>query len=324
MIVFWIIMGAVLFFLIATLVISYYCFHEAFYANRKQITNPDEYDIPPGKIYEPFRNTMITWMKEVRNMNPEEFSVVSFDGLTLRGKFYEYSPGAPIELMFHGYRGNAERDLCGGVQRCFALGRSTLIVDQRASGKSEGNVITFGVNESKDCLTWIDFMIKHFGDDVKIIITGISMGAATVMCATGYELPKNVIGALADCGYTSAKDIIKKVIRTEMNLPENLAYPFVKLGGRIFGRFNIDETSPIDAIKRCKVPIIFIHGESDDYVPCRMSQEVYDACNSKKAIVTFPGAGHGLSYLVDPEKYLNSLIDFAVDNNIPIADSNHI
>ena len=81
--------------------------------------------------------------------------------------------------MFHGYRGSSERDLCGGVQRCFKLGRSALLVDQRAHGRSDGHIISFGVNERKDCLAWVDFMVKHFGPDVKIILTGISMGAST-------------------------------------------------------------------------------------------------------------------------------------------------
>ena len=156
---------------------------------------------------------MVAWMKEARKLVTEEFSIVSFDGLRLYGKFYEYEPDAPIELMFHGYRGSAERDLCGGVQRCFALGRSCLIVDQRTSEKSEGHVISFGINERRDCRAWVDFAVEHFGPDVKIVLTGISMGAATVMMAAGEPLPANVIGVLADCGYTSAKDIIKKVIR---------------------------------------------------------------------------------------------------------------
>jgi fermentation-respiration switch protein FrsA (DUF1100 family) len=211
--------------------------------------------------------------------------------------------------MFHGYRGNGERDLSGGVHRCFQLGHSALIVEQRCSGKSAGNVITFGVNEHKDCLSWIDFAVKTFGPDVKIILTGISMGAATVLTAAGTPLPPNVIGVLADCGYTSAEDIIKIVIK-RLNLPVNLAYIFVRLGAHIFGRFDLHGPSPIEAMRHCSVPVIFYHGEADDFVPCDMSHKNYEACVSRKKLVTIPGAGHGLCYPVAPEQYLHALREF--------------
>ena len=295
--------------LAAVPLIAYICFRMAFYAPRGNDAPTEEYPIPPGKIYEPHRDKMVGWMKEVRALPCEEMSITSFDGLPLHGKYYEYAPGAIVEIMFHGYRGNAERDLCGGVQRCFKLGHSALIVDQRCSGKSGGDVITFGINESRDCLDWMRFAIDRFGPEVKIILTGISMGASTVMIAAGEELPQNVIGVLADCGYTSAKDIIKKVI-TQMKLPANLVYPFVKLGAKIFGHFDLEAVSPIEAMKRCRVPMIFFHGENGDYVPCYMSRRNYAACAARKKILTVPGAGHGLSYLFAPQEYRAALKEF--------------
>ena len=295
--------------LLIVLGISYLCFRISFRASGKQ-TQPEDYiDLPEGKIYEPFHADMERWVREVRSMPHETMTVRSFDGLTLTGKYYEYAPGAPIELMFHGYRGSAERDLSGGVQRCFLLGHSALIVDQRCSGGSDGTVITFGIHEHKDCLVWVEPMLMRFGPEVRIILTGISMGAATVMMAAGCDLPDNVVGVLADCGYTSPKDIICTVI-TQMGLPPKLSYPFVKLGAKIFGRFDPEETSPAEALKRAKVPVIFFHGETDDYVPCCMSEENYRFCASRKKLVTVPGAGHGLSYPTDPEGYLNALREF--------------
>ncbi|MBQ4569842.1 MAG: alpha/beta hydrolase [Ruminococcus sp.] len=308
--------GASLFaLLLIVLIISYVCYRMAFLNPRTQEKQGEEFPIPEGEIYEPYREQMVSWMKEVRAMPCKEYWITSFDGLRLRGKYYEYAKGAPIELMFHGYRGTGERDLCGGVQRCFRLGRNVLIVDQRASGKSEGKVITFGINESRDCLAWVDLIIKEFGTDSKIILTGISMGAATVMMAAGKELPKNVICVLADCGYSSPKEIIKKVIK-DMKLPENLAYPFVKLGAKVFGGFSLEETSAAEAMKVCKVPVIFIHGEDDDYVPCEMSRRLYEICKAPKVLVTVPGAGHGLAYLVDTEGYFKTLTTFCQKHNI--------
>ena len=295
--------------LAAILLTAYICFRMAFYVTDSQKTIKEEYPIPDGEIYEPWRDIMVKWIKETRALHHQEFTITSIDGLTLRGKFYEYAPGATIELMMHGYRGNAERDLCGGVQRCFALGHSAFVVDQRACGNSDGNVITFGILEKIDCLKWTELIIQTFGPDVKIILTGISMGASTVLMAAGQPLPRNVIGVLADCGYTSAKEIIKVVIR-QMKLPPNLAYPFVKLGALLFGGFDLDADSAICAIKKSKVPVIFYHGEADDFVPCYMSKENYDACTSRKQLVTMPEAGHGLCYLVDSQKYLSTLQNF--------------
>ena len=289
------------------LIIAYLCFRMAFYDARKPST--EEYPIPEGEIYEPYREKMVAWMKETWAMPHEDMSIQSVDGLTLRGKYYECIPGGPIELMFHGYRGNADRDLCGGVQRCFALQRNTLIVDQRACGTSDGNIITFGLRESDDCHRWIAHLIQRFGPDIKIIITGISMGASTVMLAAGRELPEQVVGVLADCGFTSAKDIIQEVIR-QMKLPPKLAYPFVKLGAKLFGHFDLDEDSSLEAMRRCKVPVMFIHGEDDAFVPCDMSRRNYEACTAQKKLWTVPGAGHGLCILVDKPGYMRELREF--------------
>ena len=296
----------------AILLIAYICFRMAFYAPKKP-ADPEAYPLPRGDIYLPYRDTFVNWIREVRQKPCREFSIRSFDRLSLHAKFYEYAPGAPIELMFHGYRGNAESDLCGGVQRCFALGHSAFIVDQRACGKSEGSVITFGVKESRDCHSWLKFMEQEFGPEAKIILTGISMGASTVLMAGGSPLPPSVAGILADCGFTSARDIIQVVI-SGMDLPPKLAYPFVRLGARVFGGFDLEERPAIEAVAHCKVPVIFFHGEADAFVPCYMSKQNFDACAaSKKRLVTIPGAGHGLCYIIDPEKYLQEMRDLFQD-----------
>ena len=309
MLALWIILGVVIVLALVTVLISYLCFRMAFYSPDRPAIPSDAIDIPEGEAYEEFREDMEKWARDLRAMPHEEMSITSFDGLTLRGKFYEYAPNAPIELMFHGYRGTAERDLSGGVARCFQLGRSALLVDQRGCSDSEGNVISFGINEHRDCLAWLDFAIQRFGKDVKIILTGISMGASTVLMVSDKALLPNVLGILADCGFSSAKDIIKKVIR-QMCLPADIGYPFVKLGAKLFGHFDLEAHSAVEAVKHATVPVIFFHGDGDDYVPCEMSRINYEACTSKKKLVIIPRAGHGLSYPVAPDTYLNALREF--------------
>lgn len=310
----------IIFFVILTLVIialivlisSYVCFVMVFKTKKRKVLGKNEYDLPPGEIYELFYPQMKMWVDSIRSMDRKQVEITSFDGIKLRGYYYEYSPDSPLELIFHGYGGNAERDLSGGVERCFALGRSVILIDQRGAGQSDGNVCSFGINERRDCLSWIDFATKKFGKERPLIIGGVSMGAATVMMAAGESLPDNVVCVMADCGYSSAKKIIKKVVR-EMHLPCDIVYPFIKLGAKIYGHFDLEETSPVEAVARSKTPIVFIHGDNDEFVPHSMSVECYESCSSPKKLVTIEGAGHGLAYPVAPDKYVSSLHDFEVE-----------
>ena len=297
------------------LAVTYVCFRIVFYVPKKHNLSSDELPVPEGAIYEPYHPIMKKWILEARSFPQEDCYITSHDGLKLHVKYFEYEKGAVTEIMFHGYRGSAERDLSGGIQRCFALGRNVLLIDQRTSCGSEGNVISFGINEHKDCLAWIDFAVKKFGPDVKLVLTGISMGASTVLMASGKPLPENVVGVLADCGFSSAKKIIQKCAR-DLHLPARLLYPFIKLGAKIFGHFDLEEYTPLEAMKTCNVPVIFFHGEADDFVPCEMSHEIYDACTSPKRLVTVPKAGHGLVYLVDNNKYFQNVVKFFSENGV--------
>ena len=300
----------VLSFLTIVLIVSLVIFLKCFYARRKKVIDKNEYSLPKGKIYEPYYDQMRVWIKELRAMPHTDVEIRSYDGLVLRGKYYEHKKGAPIEVMFHGYRSNAERDLCGGVHRCFKLGRNALLVDQRGCGDSEGRVTTFGVKESRDCVSWVNFVVDNIDREAQIYITGISMGAATVMTAASMSMPKNVVGVLADCGFTSPREIIKKVMK-DLKLPANLLYPFARLGAIIFGGFDPDSRTPEKSMKNCRLPIIFYHGDNDQYVPCYMSEELYNVCTSeKKRLVVTKGAGHGLCFIVDTEGYFRELNEF--------------
>lgn len=288
---------------------AFVCFFMAYYSPKRPEILRDEDRFPPGKIYEPYHPRMRQWMDQVAAMEFEEFTVTSADGLTLKGKYYELTPDSPVEILFHGYRGLAERDLCGAVQRCFAVGHSALLVDQRAGGRSDGHVITFGVKESTDVPVWVAAVNARFGEHRPVVLAGVSMGATTVLLAAGKPLPPNVVGVLADCGYTTAPAIIKKVMR-QMHLPADLLYPLVRLGALVYGGFDPNRADCPKALAHATLPILLFHGETDDFVPCEMSRENYAACAAPKRLVTTPGAGHGLCYPADEEGYIAAVRAF--------------
>ena len=295
---------------LAALATMLVCFFRIFYLSRKVTTSTEEFPIPEGEIYEVHREQMTRWIRDARAYPYREVSVLSRDGLVLRGKYFEHQKGAPIELLLHGYRGWAERDLSGGVFRCFGVGHNVLTVDLRGCGESEGHITTFGAKESLDCLVWIDFILCEIDPNARIILSGVSMGAATVMTVAGMELPPNVVGILADCGYTSTRAIISKVMQ-DMKLPPRLLYPFVRFSAILFGGFDPDERSPIASMAKCHIPVIFFHGDKDDFVPHEMSVENYNACVADhKKLITIQGAGHGVAFPVDQEGYVQSAREF--------------
>lgn len=285
------------------------CFFMTYYSATRTPERMEADRYPPGKVYEPYHPVMRRWGEEMDAMECTSMEVTTPDGLTLRGKLFILTPDAPVEILFPGYRGFARRDLGGAVQRCFAVGHSALLVDQRAGGYSDGHVITFGVKESRDVPLWIDAVARRFGAHHPVYIGGVSMGATTVLLAAGAGLPPQVKGVLADCGYSTAKDIIKKVIR-DMKLPAAPLYPLVRLGALLYGGFDPNKADATAAAARITVPVIFFHGDTDDFVPYEMSVVNHAACTAHKQLVITPGAGHGLCYPADPDGYVAAVREF--------------
>ena len=239
----------------------------------------------------------------------EPVSTLSQDGLRLAGRYYHAAEGAPLAILCHGYRGTPSRDFSGGAGLCMDLGYNVLLIEERAHCSSEGRSITFGIKERYDVLAWINYAVERFGGETEILLVGISMGAATVLMASELPLPENVRGILADCPYTSPEEIIRKVGR-EAGFSMNWLFPLVRLAARGLGSFSISESSAISAVRHTPVPILLIHGEADDFVPCDMSRAIAAANPDKIELHTFPGAGHGLSYLADTPRYRRLVTDF--------------
>ena len=184
-----------------------------------------------------------------------------------------------------------------------------LLIEERAHCTSEGHTISFGINERYDVLNWTRYAAERFGPDTKILLCGISMGAATVLLASELDLPQNVRGIMADCPYTTPEEIIKETGRM-LKFPMKLAMPFVMLSARIFGGLTLGGVSTAEAVRHTKVTILLIHGEADGLVPCSMGREIAAANPAMVDLQTFPGAGHGLSYLTDTRRYTDLIEAF--------------
>lgn len=294
--------------LLIVLLIAGFSYRTAFYssAHRKE----DHYALPQGEQYEKEQPRMLSLIQEMDEIPYEAVTISAHDGTKLAARYYHVQDGVPLQIQFHGYRGTALRDFCGGNKLARESGQNTLVVDQRAHGRSGGRTITFGIRERMDCLCWAEYASQRFGSNTPIFLSGVSMGAATVLMASELELPCNVIGIIADCPYSSPEAIIRKVCREDMHLPPALVMPFVRLGARLFGHFDLKEASAVQAVGNTDIPILLLHGEDDRFVPCDMSREIFDACAGEKTRITFPGAGHGLSYIVDTVRYSEAVSRF--------------
>lgn len=284
---------------------SYYAYRIAFYSPMK---GRDRIPSPKGVQYDPYREEMARIYHQLNERPFETVTIHSHDGLKLSGRYYHVKDGAPLDIGFHGYRSHPLTDFSGGSELSFQLGHNLLLVDQRAHGQSEGRSIAFGIQERQDVLSWAYYAVDRFGKETKIILYGISMGAATVLMASDLELPPNVKGIIADCPYASPMEIISHVAK-QMPFPHWLVKPFVIIGAKVYGGFDIRETDAVRAVKNTKVPILIIHGEDDRFVPCEMS----DIVTHNPTLVsrhTFPDAAHGISYLADRPRYQKIVTEF--------------
>ena len=250
-----------------------------------------------------------------RAAKKEDVYIISRDGLRLHGYFLPREDAKGTLIMVHGWRSRVAYDFSVIWQKYRDMGYNLLGIEQRAIGASEGKYICFGVKEQLDLIDWVKYINGRCGEDSPVIFSGISMGSSTVMFAIGNEeLPGNVIGAIADCGFTSAHDEFCHLLRTSYHLPR---FPFLYIANvfaKLFCGFTFNECNSTKTLKNAKVPVLFIHGEADGFVPIEFTKRSYEACASRCELFTVKDADHGMSYLVDRENgdrrltaFLNSL-----------------
>lgn len=297
---------------LALFCISYYIYRTALYCPEDDHPTPDVE--LKGSQYQAVRDHIYRIAHVMERYPFESITIQSHDGLMLHGRYYHLKDGAPVEILCHGYRSHPYRDCSGGHSLSRKLGYNTLVIDQRAHGKSEGTTISFGINERLDCQRWAIYAAQRFGKNTPLILSGLSMGAATVLMASQLDLPKSVCAIIADSPYSTPSAIIEKVCR-DRRYPVFLCRPLIALAAILFGKFHINACTAKDAVRHAQVPILLIHGEDDRLVPWTMSQEIALSCASPVTLEVFPDAGHGLCYVTDPRKYEQAVVSFL--NHIP-------
>lgn len=246
------------------------------------------------------------WTETIENKKVE---VKAEDGITLRGTEYlSNEQSDKWVIILHGYHSNPESVIPIGMHFS-EEGYNVLIPSMRASNESEGEYIGMGWLDKDDLKSWINLIIEQ-NENAKIVLHGSSMGAATVLMASGDELPSNVKAIIEDSGYTSVWDIFASEAKARFNLPTFPILNMFELVANIRAKYDIKEASAIEQVKKANVPILFIHGDSDDFVPEYMCEELYETANCPKDKLIIHNAGHTESKYKEPEIYYNKVFEF--------------
>lgn len=252
-------------------------------------------------------------LRKMRAASCSEVSVQSQDGLALFGRFYPVTDPKGVFLLVHGYRSCGFYDFCGIFSFLQQEGYAVLLIDQRSHGKSEGRYIGYGALERDDCLRWIKWISLRY-PSLPVFLYGVSMGCATVLMASGLLLPETVHGIVADCGYTKPDAIFRKVAEENLRIPRVFHRPLLFFTNhlcRLFAGYSPEAFSTVDALKTNRLPVLFIHGKADRFVPCRMTEENYRSCMAEKELFLSEKAGHAMCMFAEAEHYRSRLKAFA-------------
>ena len=277
--------------------------------NKQQLRDGD---YPSDPEWRRALESVMNLLEALRNEPCEDIYINSFDNKKLHARYFHYHDNAKTAILFHGYRGTANRDFSGGFFMCKELGYNILLVDERAHPLSKGYFTTMSVKESRDVKSWSEYIVNRF-PNTDIILVGISMGASSVIASLEHHLSDNVKAILADCPFSSPKEIVCKVCKEDTKVPLWIGWPALFLSALLVCHFNLLKADNRKIVKNTNIPILIIHGEADNFVPAKMSEEIYLSNPSMIKRYTFPNAGHGLSYIADRERYKSVTRDFLND-----------
>lgn len=245
----------------------------------------------------------------------EHITIRSRDGLTLHGDYIRSpKPIGKLLIAFHGYTSKGMD--CASIATYFLKrGYDAIAVDARAHGMSEGAYAGFGILDRYDCMSWIKYANERFDGKKDIVLYGVSMGGATVLMASGFDdVPSNVRAVIADCAFTSPYDVFSHILKRDYKLPP---FPIMNVNDELCRRkagYGFRDYSTLTAMRKTKIPTLFIHGKEDNFVPLWMSRKNYETCVSPKDLLIVENAGHGASYYENSELYENKVTQFLEKN----------
>ena len=244
-------------------------------------------------------------MEYMKTLPHEDVYITSEDGLKLHGTLFPAPDnGKKYVIGIHGFQSHAWNEYAPHIEFYRSIGFGMLLPDDRAHGESEGEYITMGVKDRRDCISWAKYLVERFGEDTKILLHGVSMGGATVLSASGEaDLPSQVLGTVSDCGFSSARESFACQIERLYHIPPAFIVRVCQWYAKHKAGFDFMEARPIDQVRHAKVPILFVQGKDDVMVPEFMARKLYEACSSEKKLLVVENANHAESIALDPEGY---------------------
>lgn len=285
--------------------VSEYLFKIIIYRQKKSSSQKDIDAVASWYRHYPIAKEGRRWLEGMPYIN---VYIKSFDGLRLYGALLEnYSD--KIVICVHGFTGSGKKDFASLAQAYYKNGYNVLLVDNRAHGQSEGKYVGFGVLDRLDLRNWVKYVINRFGSNVQIFLHGISMGAATVLMASSI-MPKNVRGIIADCGFTSVYEIFEYVLKRDYHLPKFPIIYLTNIMSKIRAGYGYKDVNTTAEIARSDIPILFIHGENDEFVPLWMTMKNYSHCKAYKELFIVRESEHAESHYIDKKGYERRILRF--------------
>lgn len=251
-------------------------------------------------------------LKWVEEYGYEKHFIISDRGEKLTGFLMKpEKESKTFVFAAHGYRSYGKKEFCGVAQYYLRKGYNVFFPDHIASGESEGTHCTFGYRETEDSVKWLSYLNESFGEDISIILHGVSMGAATVMMMSSRkDLPENVKAVVEDCGFTTAEALFSFKLDDLGVPPKKLIKAVNAVNKRRLG-FDFYKLNPVECVSNTALPFMFIHGDKDGLVPCFMAQELYNSCSSEiKELLIVEGADHAQSFMVARDTYESRMDEF--------------
>ncbi|MDR2649307.1 MAG: alpha/beta hydrolase [Clostridiales bacterium] len=266
------------------------------------VTESQEHAIMKADIE--FRAKVQRWAETAPNA---EHRIISHDGLSLCATAYtRESPDWAV--VVHGYAGRGMQ-MTEAAKGFYDMGYNVLLPDCRGHGKSEGDYIGMGWHDRMDIINWAQ-RITEWDSGGRIVLYGLSMGAAAIMMASGETLPGNVKCLIEDCGYTSVTEEFSYHLKHSLKIPKFPILNTVDLMCRRHAGYKLKEASALEQIKKCRLPILFIHGGKDYFVPTEMVYRLYEAADCEKELFIVPDAGHGVSGNISRKSYWEKIESF--------------